>query len=183
MKSKKGISLSWSKGFTLIELLVVIAIIGILSGIIIPNLATARQSARDARRISDIKNIQLSLALYYNDNLAHPRNLTELQTGGYTSSLPIDPVSNSSYFYTAYRSDGGTNCVGGNASLISFYHLGAAMEIQDGSWKNDDTDWVYSTSYGRCVGTDYIVNFNGLSNKCVNATAQSYDNCYDVVPN
>ncbi|MBI2004932.1 prepilin-type N-terminal cleavage/methylation domain-containing protein [Patescibacteria group bacterium] len=173
----------FKKGFTLIELLVVIAIIGILAGIIIPNLATARQSARDARRISDIKNIQLTLALYYNDNLHYPNNLSELQTSGYTSSLPADP-NGGSYFYTAYRSDGGTNCVNANASLISFYHFGAAMEIKDGSWKADDADWTYSNPpYGRCVGTDYLVNFNGLSNKCANATAQSYDNCYDVVPN
>ena len=172
------------KGFTLIELLVVIAIIGILAGIIIPNLTSARQSARDARRISDIKNIQLNLALYYNDNLHYPKNLSELTLGGYAYSLPTDPSTNSSYFYTAYRSDGGTNCVNANASLISTYHFGAAMEIQDGSWKNDDADWVYANPpYGRCVGTDYLTNFNGRSNKCANTSDAGYDNCYDVVPN
>ena len=53
------------KGFTLIELLVVIAIIGVLASIVLASLNTARQKSRDARRITDMKQIQLALELYY----------------------------------------------------------------------------------------------------------------------
>lgn len=43
------------RGFTLIELLVVIAIIGILSGIILTFLNSARLASKDARIVSDLR--------------------------------------------------------------------------------------------------------------------------------
>ena len=64
------------KGFTLIELLVVIAIIGLLSTLAVVALNNARQKARDARRVSDIKQIQTALELYYNDEGGYPASLT-----------------------------------------------------------------------------------------------------------
>lgn len=60
------------KGFTLIELLVVIAIIGLLSTLAVIALNNARQKARDARRITDIKQIQQALELYMNDASYYP---------------------------------------------------------------------------------------------------------------
>lgn len=60
------------KGFTLVELLVVIAIIGLLSTLAVVALNNARQKSRDARRVSDIKQIQTALELYYNDESGYP---------------------------------------------------------------------------------------------------------------
>lgn len=60
------------KGFTLIELLIVISIIGILSALLLTNLFSVRERARDAKRKSDMNEIKNSLRLYYNDNQAYP---------------------------------------------------------------------------------------------------------------
>jgi len=52
------------KGFTLIELLIVIAIIGVLAAIIIVNLNVVRQKSRDAKRKSDMSEVQTALVMY-----------------------------------------------------------------------------------------------------------------------
>jgi len=55
------------RGFTLIELLVVIAIIGILAAMVFPVFARARESARKAVCLSNIKNIALAYQMYLSD--------------------------------------------------------------------------------------------------------------------
>jgi len=57
-----------TKGFTLIELLVVIAIIGILAVMVFPVFARARESARKAVCLSNVKNIALAFQMYLADN-------------------------------------------------------------------------------------------------------------------
>lgn len=60
------------RGFTLIELLVVISIIGVFSSIVLFSLNTARGKARDAKRLSDMHQVQTALEFYNLKNGAYP---------------------------------------------------------------------------------------------------------------
>jgi prepilin-type N-terminal cleavage/methylation domain-containing protein len=55
-------------GFTLIELLVVISIISLLSSIILASLSEARDKAKISAFMSNLKQLELSMALYMDDN-------------------------------------------------------------------------------------------------------------------
>ena len=118
-------------GFTLIELLVVIAIIGLLSSMTLASLNIARLKARDARRVADIRELQVALELYYNSqsvpeypaasavcDAAAAYGLEALVAGGFIPTIPRDPnaVPNC-YRYTSNA-----------ASPRAAYHLGAALE-------------------------------------------------------
>ncbi|MDP3794953.1 MAG: prepilin-type N-terminal cleavage/methylation domain-containing protein [bacterium] len=104
-----------NKGFTLIELLVVIAIIGILATIVLVSLGTARQRARDARRIADVRQIALALQLYHEDNGEYVDALSELAPT-YMKTVPTDPVGGVDYLY------------GTDAIPATDYVLGADLE-------------------------------------------------------
>lgn len=94
---KGGEFMKQQKGFTLIELLVVIAIIGLLSTLAVVSLNNARQKSRDAKRLSDIKQIQTALELYYNDANGYPAAVAQggqIAYGGtvYMGTVPTAPT-------------------------------------------------------------------------------------------
>lgn len=111
-----------NKGFTLIELLVVIAIIGILASVVLASLNSARKKSRDARRIADVKQMQLALELYFDANSAYPTATSALVSGGHIPVVPSDPLTAAAtcrpaYCYAYYPATSPTN-----------YHLGTNLE-------------------------------------------------------
>ncbi len=110
---------SRNAGFTLIELLVVIAIIGLLSSVVLASLNSARQKGRDARRVADLKQLQVALELYYSSqgNPAYPSALSTLAPT-YIASIPVDPQTGAAYNFTAYTV----------SSTVVSYCIGAVME-------------------------------------------------------
>ena len=111
----KHIFSSKQKGFTLIELLVVIAVIGMLASIVLVSLGPARARARDAKRVSDIRQISLAMELCYGDTACNSvndssylaiaadanRRLTTTAIGTYMATIPTEPGGGVSLCTTA----------------------------------------------------------------------------------
>lgn len=91
------------KGFTILELLIVVAIIGILTAATLVLLSDTRARGRDAKRLSDMREIEKALNLYYSSNQNFPISVstttlsgedavsTALENAGFISQLPPDP--------------------------------------------------------------------------------------------
>jgi type II secretion system protein G len=107
------------KGFTLIELLVVVAIIGILATAVVIAFSGARRTARDTRRLADMKKIRDAIELYYQDNGVYPPSSCGYDCNAYDYSynvswndlaaalqpyigkLPVDPINSACPPWTA----------------------------------------------------------------------------------
>jgi prepilin-type N-terminal cleavage/methylation domain-containing protein len=180
------------RAFTLVELLVVISIIGLLASIVLVSLDSTRKKGRDSKRIADLKQIQLALELYFDQNNAFPPGgggatqncLTsaQLEIPGYLSKIPTDPLTGSCYMYVPYEAT--TN---GNGVCSSF-HLGATLETVGHSSLSQDSDITNPNSLGLKVCTALgapSTDFNGLTTaaNCSGAIGNaSTETCYDIRP-
>ena len=85
-----------NRGFTLIEMLVVIAIIAILAGIVLTGVLGFQASARDTRRIGDLRNMQSLVELYYTRSGFYPPNKADIEDVG---KVPTGPPGAVDYAY------------------------------------------------------------------------------------
>lgn len=134
---KKSLNTS-KKAFTIIELLIVIAIIAILTAIVMTNLTGSKAKARDAKRVSDLGQIQLALELFYDRCKSYPTALSldddaltlcpdGINLGTFIGKLPVDPTTLASYDY-------GATVIG---SSIGYYFLKATLETQNPALQDD----------------------------------------------
>ena len=150
-----------TRGFTLIELLVVIAIIGILSSVVLASLNSARKKGRDARRVSDLKQLQLALELSYDANGTYPAaiNTAALVTPGYISVIPSDPSGGTAaYGYVQTGSGSG-------------YYIGATLETAG-----------QTTALANDNDTSQAITINGGATNCNTNAGASTEDVYCVTP-
>ncbi len=149
-----------NKGFTLIEMLIVIVIIAILMGVVLTGVGGFQASARDTRRIGDMRNAQNFLELYFAKcgrypgdsgcSGSSPASWDALKTlmvsgAGITSSFP-SPVGGKPYYY-GVSSDG------------LRYVIGAELE-RDNSVLKDDVDtpgFTISNATFSCADPVYCI--------------------------
>ena len=114
-----------------------IAIVGLLSSVILLALNSAREKARDEKRIADTQQILSALALYYNDYSQYPPSLGDLPPK-YIAALPTPPTppdgncTADQNQYQYQQDTGGTNyvfsfCLGEGSSA------GMQVMTKDGS--------------------------------------------------
>jgi len=130
------------KGFTLIELLVVVAILGLLATIVAVSLTSARARARDARRVSDIRQIELALELYHAAHQQYPSSTVGVDPYQILidegllsmSDTPKDPKSGDLYCYAS----------GSEVGLYptQYYHIAAKLENAESDMLTNDLDAV-----------------------------------------
>lgn len=125
----------FSKGFTLIELLVVIAIIAILAAILFPVFARARENARRASCMSNLKQVGLGIMQYTQDYDEHlpmyrvPASSTDLAARPLGWVDAIQPYVKSIQLFQCPSDSGATTDVPSTAGYSDY-----AYNLWMGGW-------------------------------------------------
>ncbi|QEH38169.1 hypothetical protein OJF2_67670 [Aquisphaera giovannonii] len=90
------------RGFTLIELLVVISIIGVLVGLLLPAINSAREAGRRAQCQNNLKNVGLALTQFSTAKNSFPNSGVFFEDA--TKVNPQNPTTSSIYLATSLQS-------------------------------------------------------------------------------
>lgn len=124
----KGFIRSSARGFTLIELLVVIAIIGILAGIVLASLNTAREGATDAKTKEQLSGLRTAMEVYYAQNNSYGSTADACNEGAFADANVSELVSASNY--------SGTPVCGASANA---WAVSVPLDAVSDSWCVDST--------------------------------------------
>jgi prepilin-type N-terminal cleavage/methylation domain-containing protein/prepilin-type processing-associated H-X9-DG protein len=158
------------KGFTLIELLVVIAIIAILAAILFPVFAKARDKARQASCLSNVKQLSLGLLQYcqdYDETFPFIYQWAAVAANGTWGIIQeLDPYVKSSQVHNCPSADlvsiptiaTGSRSYGYNTTLMPSIAAGKSMGdikrpadivmVADAMEDNNLPGWLLDPSYG-----------------------------------
>jgi uncharacterized protein Smg (DUF494 family) len=140
------------KTISVLEALLILVVFFAIILFTLGNDGPKRSKSRDAKRITDIGQIQLGLEIYFDKYEQYPTSLDPLITEAFLPKMPMDPVDGTPYVYAQLS--------GGNA-----YALGASLEEETSMVLSSDTDIADAT-----FSTTDIVGCHGESGR----------HCYDV---
>ena len=152
--------------FTLIELLVVIAIIAVLISLLLPAVQSAREAARRAQCVNNLKQIGLAMHNYESANRPSPlpvnRPITtntpassQFVDGGWSALARLLPFMeggssfNALNFAVDYNESTGMNLTGSSTVVSVFLCPSATRQPEGGRDGAEPTNAVYTTRLGR----------------------------------
>ena len=143
-------NLLWGRknaGFTLIESLIAVALIGLLAVIVLVAIGPARQKMNDAKRQSDLRQINLAMGMCFIDagcvgleehldsgdcgSLSCPNEITTI--GEYLPLVPADPIDSGDHQYS--WASGGTT---------KYYCVFTKLQVLDETWLCASRKGVFS---------------------------------------
>ena len=146
------------RGFTLIELLVVIAIIGILAGIVLASLGSARSSAGDAGVRSNLDTIRTQAEVYAtNNNNSYANMCTSDATVVAAIAAAKTAGGSQTATVTAYATTGGADKVTCHENGTSGWAVEAPLKATHTNFACVDSTGVTATTSGSTLAASDIL--------------------------